>query len=445
MESSSPIITVVSATAFKVNAHATAIMKTMAALPIPSIGLLISLAKPTIEFKGQWTVIDPKWIPTGYWDRTSYSKFMIYALHCYIQTPYCITVQWDGYGLHPENWDNAFLNYDYIGAPWPLSFGKENRVGNGGFSLRSKKWLSVTSNPSAVPDFDKDPHLVEDYYFCRNNKDVYEKAGCKIAPIEVAARWSYEKSVEEFADWNSDKSFGFHGFHESSNERHRLPEMDNQMRTALLIQNYHNAKDRIQWMWPFWKKSGFDLFGVSTTDKECFWPEPIHSKKIGIDAYIEKKHLPQKLVDCFAWFLEDMIFDKYTHCCVIENDTLVLRIPQFDSLYAGGIHAGYKLPPMLANKYYHNPWWLSRNACERFVCCGQELIDEGHNENGHPDFFFGYVLEQLEEEVTHFQQTFSQNTILDKWQIDPAREAVRAGAWAIHGVKSKSVLDAILS
>lgn len=445
MESSTPIITVVSATAFKVNAHATAIMKTMAALPVPSIGLLISLSRPTITYTGKWAVIDPKWIPNGTWDRISYSRFMIYALHLYIQTDYCITVQWDGYGLNKDKWDNAFLDYDYIGAPWPLSHGEQFRVGNGGFSLRSKKWISITSDQSSVPDFDKDEHLVEDYYFCRNHKDLYDKAGCKIAPIEVAARFSYEQKVEEFPEWSSDKSFGFHGFIDKANEKHRLPVMDSDMKTALLIQNYHSAKERIQWMWPFWKKSGFDLFGIDTEDKECFWPEKIPIKKIGIDAYIEGAHLPQKLIDCFRWFVEDEIFADYTHCCVIENDTLVLKIPYFDSLYAGGIHAGYKLPPMLANKYYHNPWWLSRNACERFVCCGQELIDEGKNECGHPDFFFGYVMEQLEEQVTEFTGTFSQNTILDDWQINPAREAVRAGAWAIHGVKSKSVLDAILS
>ena len=43
-----------------------------------------------------------------------------------------------------------FLKWDYIGAPWPLSyeafvdpFGRHIRVGNGGFSLRSRKFLEV--------------------------------------------------------------------------------------------------------------------------------------------------------------------------------------------------------------------------------------------------------------------------------------------------------------
>ena len=36
-----------------------------------------------------------------------------------------------------------FFDYDYIGAPWPNNF--VNRVGNGGFSLRSKKFLELTA------------------------------------------------------------------------------------------------------------------------------------------------------------------------------------------------------------------------------------------------------------------------------------------------------------
>jgi len=81
-----------------------------------------------------------------------YSYFMVYELDKYINTSHVLIVQEDGYVVNPDKWDNSFLDYDYIGAPWPLpvdSFsyrdrdGNIQRVGNGGFSLRTKKLLGV--------------------------------------------------------------------------------------------------------------------------------------------------------------------------------------------------------------------------------------------------------------------------------------------------------------
>jgi len=63
----------------------------------------------------------------------------------------CLLVQPDGFVINPDKWDNQFFEYDYIGAPWeqvPHSYldpwGKPHRVGNGGFSFRSKKLLDVS-------------------------------------------------------------------------------------------------------------------------------------------------------------------------------------------------------------------------------------------------------------------------------------------------------------
>jgi hypothetical protein len=52
--------------------------------------------------------------------------------------------------VRPELWSNDFLEYDYIGAPWMYSDtsyitdeGEHVPVGNGGFCLRSKKFLEM--------------------------------------------------------------------------------------------------------------------------------------------------------------------------------------------------------------------------------------------------------------------------------------------------------------
>jgi len=57
---------------------------------------------------------------------------------------------------------NAFLKYDYVGAPWSPS----GEVGNGGFSLRRKsKMLEILEDPSYV--YDGNIHVHEDLYFSR--------------------------------------------------------------------------------------------------------------------------------------------------------------------------------------------------------------------------------------------------------------------------------------
>ena len=86
-----------------------------------------------------------------------YSRFIIKELNSFIETEFCLVTQGDGFIINPQLWSEEFLNYDYIGAPWRknshlvnsqgqtvdiLDLNK-NRVGNGGFSLRSKKLLEV--------------------------------------------------------------------------------------------------------------------------------------------------------------------------------------------------------------------------------------------------------------------------------------------------------------
>lgn len=154
----------------------------------------------------------------------AYSHYMIYDLYKHIDTEFCLTVQHDAYVTNPECWTDDFLKYDYIGAPWPYMdvgfldpFNNHIRVGNGGFSLRSKKLLSVVDHehiPIAATMHDKFyNHLDlmcanEDYIVCVHNRHIYEKYGNIFAPIDVAAKFSFEVEIEEFKDV---KSFGQHG------------------------------------------------------------------------------------------------------------------------------------------------------------------------------------------------------------------------------------------
>lgn len=149
-------------------------------------------------------------------DYEEYSRFLVYDLADHIDTSHALIVQSDGYVVNYEQWKDEFLNYDYIGAPWPLpsddfSFRDQNgniqRVGNGGFSLRSKKLLGVAKKLNLEWKEYFGFHNEDGFYTC-HNKHVYEEQGCKYAPIEIAAEFSHELPIPET---QGIIPFGFHG------------------------------------------------------------------------------------------------------------------------------------------------------------------------------------------------------------------------------------------
>lgn len=71
----------------------------------------------------------------------AYSIFMLTSVHKFIDTDHVLIVQRDGFILNPESFDPAWLELDYIG---PI-FMQYDKVGSGGFSLRSKKLMYETS------------------------------------------------------------------------------------------------------------------------------------------------------------------------------------------------------------------------------------------------------------------------------------------------------------
>lgn len=134
-----------------------------------------------------------------------YSRFCIKKLNDYVDTEYCIIYHTDGFIINPHLWTDEFLQYDYIGAPWPLYFNwvdPNKRVGNGGFCLRSKKFLQEASKLNYIEGN-------EDYQLCYVFDEVLKKNGIKFAPVELASKFSLEMNTELNDDIN--KVFGFHG------------------------------------------------------------------------------------------------------------------------------------------------------------------------------------------------------------------------------------------
>ena len=124
-------------------------------------------------------------------------------------------VQNDGCIVDGSKWTDEFLNYDYIGAPWrlpddELSYrtpdGAIMRVGNGGFSFRSKKLLEAPTKLGLKFSDNGTGFWHEDGWLCCHVRRELENYGVKFAPIEVAAQFSTEFPIPETIE-----SFGAHG------------------------------------------------------------------------------------------------------------------------------------------------------------------------------------------------------------------------------------------
>lgn len=149
-------------------------------------------------------------------DVQEYSKFCAGELIKRVDTDYVLVVQYDGFILNPDSWTDEFLKYDYIGAPWlvadwsvrdfnfPINLLGTKVVGNGGFSLRSKKFLEVSAK---LVGEGKIPQIhPEDVSLCVWHKDLLDTEGISIAPPELAQRFSIEGNDDIY-----EKQFGFHG------------------------------------------------------------------------------------------------------------------------------------------------------------------------------------------------------------------------------------------
>jgi hypothetical protein len=136
---------------------------------------------------------------------SSINRFAMENLSDYVETDYMLSIQDDGFIINPHMWINEFYEYDYIGAPWPdLDWCKKNRVGNGGFVLKSKKFLDLEKKVDYIEGMHNDV-LVTNYYY-----DIFVRNGMKYAPIEIASKFSLEHNIPE-CEYNLEKTFGFHG------------------------------------------------------------------------------------------------------------------------------------------------------------------------------------------------------------------------------------------
>lgn len=160
--------------------------------------------------------------------RDDYQKFCVVELANYINTEYFLLIQSDGFVVNPHSWDERFLNYDYVGAPWPNSTlaralnnplvrkideetslvlkNATGLVGNGGFTLRSKRLLDISSK------LFKEEYIgtPEDNVICILMRRELENSGIKFPDYRTALQFSCEHRIFNNILYSSDHSFGFH-------------------------------------------------------------------------------------------------------------------------------------------------------------------------------------------------------------------------------------------
>jgi len=122
-----------------------------------------------------------------------------------------LLIQWDGFVLDGRRWRRDFADWDYIGAPWPHMAGA---VGNGGFSLRSRRLLNAVQRlrrdePQA------DVQTAEDLQICFKYRAALQDQGLRFPDAELAGAFACERqpAAPSWAAAGAQglSSFGFHG------------------------------------------------------------------------------------------------------------------------------------------------------------------------------------------------------------------------------------------
>lgn len=147
--------------------------------------------------------------PISYYE---YNKWCLHNISDYINSDYALLFQDDGWPINPECWSDEFLDYDYVGAPIGaeqkgVMFHPEDRIGGGGFTLRSKRFMEFTKNFEFLDEQGKTPN--EDTFItCMIRNEIFNN-GMKICPYNIARKFVVQMPIDN--NHTIYNSFGYHG------------------------------------------------------------------------------------------------------------------------------------------------------------------------------------------------------------------------------------------
>lgn len=191
--------------------------------------VLILTDKPAL-FENEGRVIVVEDFP----DKLSWSRCRWNDITPHLATSHMLYTEWDAWIFDASMWDDSFLQYDYVGAPW--WYEDYRNVGNGGFHLRStrlSRYLRTHRKefPCTTP--------VDDDLLCRGYRPDLEKAGFVWAPQRLAKEFAFEVVLPEPL-----QAFGFHGMF---NWHHVLNEDDLMQRAKIAARSDYIRNNERMW------------------------------------------------------------------------------------------------------------------------------------------------------------------------------------------------------
>ena len=172
----------------------------------PALAMLSLLhAMRQVDF-GRVVLFTDRWLPAVVIPRVEvidiepigtpaeHSQFVLRRLPAYIRSSHVLLTRWDAGVVNPAAWTDEFLVHDFVGAPWPdrLNRAQGREVGQGAFSLRSRRLLLASADPRLSEEHPDDEVL------CERRRDwLQEVHGISYAPAALARRFVADDDLVE--------------------------------------------------------------------------------------------------------------------------------------------------------------------------------------------------------------------------------------------------------
>ena len=221
------------------------------------------------------------------------------------------------------------------------------------------------------------------------------------------------------------------------------------MKTLVVIFTRSAMNETVKQLPPWYEKSGCEIYGITSTDADCYWPAEggqfIGCCRIGE----EKAPISGKYINRFMQTLEmvmaDARFENYGAFCFVEADCIFLkpipepRLDMFQTKLTGVRDGQFR-----GAFYYHSPWFVDRIMAFKVLQYGRRMLTADLIEFGMLDRWLGLMFDLYAIPVTDTgAATHTACTIVSPEQIKETRQRIADGVWYVHGIKALDVLAKI--
>ena len=133
----------------------------------------------------------------------------------FINTSHALFCQDHAHVLNHNLWRDEWLKFDYLGSPWAIvedayltDAGERIRVGNGGWSLRSRLLMNLPKKHK-IKLTHREYFWNEDGNICVYHRDRFLDLGVKYGTLEESVIFGYENPIPE-NNYGNLKTFGYH-------------------------------------------------------------------------------------------------------------------------------------------------------------------------------------------------------------------------------------------